>query len=249
VVSSLFVGQVENYIRTLHVPFEKLRAERFYDLSLDIKGRRSVMESLLSYVEPDLLEGENRYRADEHGLQDAEKGVAFTAFPPVLQLQLKRYDYDVAREQMVKLGDRLDFSRRLDLRPFIPPGEAQAEQGEDPAQAAAAAAAGQYLLHAVVIHVGDEVGGHYYTYVDPRCDGNWHRFDDQAVTKVSERVVFEDGFGGGGGPLGFLFGRRGKASKCAYMLQYVQASRVKDLLVDGAYSQLGKEGEAPPAAA
>lgn len=36
-------------------------------------------------------------------LQDAKKGVLFIDFPPVLQLQLKRFEYDFMRDTMVKV--------------------------------------------------------------------------------------------------------------------------------------------------
>ena len=36
-------------------------------------------------------------------LQDARKGVLFDSFPPVLQLQLKRFEYDFQRDVMVKV--------------------------------------------------------------------------------------------------------------------------------------------------
>ena len=41
--------------------------------------------------------------------QDARKGVLFGDLPPVLQLQLKRFEYDFQRDAMVKvgLGDKL----------------------------------------------------------------------------------------------------------------------------------------------
>lgn len=35
--------------------------------------------------------------------QDAKKGVLFIDFPPVLQLQLKRFEYDFMRDTMVKV--------------------------------------------------------------------------------------------------------------------------------------------------
>lgn len=37
-------------------------------------------------------------------LQDAKKGVLFIDFPPVLQLQLKRFEYDFMRDTMVKVS-------------------------------------------------------------------------------------------------------------------------------------------------
>lgn len=51
----------------------------------------------------EMMEGENQYKAEGHGLQDARKGVLFEAFPPVLQLQLKRFEYDFNRDTMVKV--------------------------------------------------------------------------------------------------------------------------------------------------
>ncbi len=50
------------------------------------------------------MDGANQYMAEGHGLQDAHKGVTFDSFPPVLQLQLKRFEYDFQRDTMVKVG-------------------------------------------------------------------------------------------------------------------------------------------------
>lgn len=38
------------------------------------------------FTEVELMAGENRWRAGEHGLQEARKGVRFIALPPVLQV-------------------------------------------------------------------------------------------------------------------------------------------------------------------
>jgi ubiquitin C-terminal hydrolase len=57
------------------------------------------------YVETEKLEGENQYDAVEHGKQDAEKGVSFVSFPPVLNLQLKRFDFDMYTGDMVKVSE------------------------------------------------------------------------------------------------------------------------------------------------
>ena len=36
-------------------------------------------------------------------MQDAKKGVIFESFPPVLHLQLKRFEYDIQNDAMVKV--------------------------------------------------------------------------------------------------------------------------------------------------
>jgi hypothetical protein len=163
------------------------------DLQLDVKGCQDVYASFDKYVEVERLEGDNKYHAEQHGLQvssigffikcppplhahtiffktmqdsdilfsylfhiircacrsnamfyhlwlficlfnsscplsyvhdysqkpssliltsklrfnllfqDAKKGVLFIDFPPVLQLQLKRFEYDFMRDAMVKV--------------------------------------------------------------------------------------------------------------------------------------------------
>lgn len=43
-------------------------------------------------------------------MQDARKGILFEGFPPVLQLQLKRFEYDFMKDMMVKVDCLLFLS-------------------------------------------------------------------------------------------------------------------------------------------
>jgi ubiquitin C-terminal hydrolase len=65
---------------------------------------KNLYESFRDYVAVETLDGENKYQAEGYGLQDAKKGIIFQSFPPVLHLQLKRFEYDVQRDAMVKVG-------------------------------------------------------------------------------------------------------------------------------------------------
>ena len=64
---------------------------------------RNLQESFRDYVQVEMLDGENKYMAEGYGLQDAKKGITFHSFPPVLHLQLKRFEYDIQRDAMVKV--------------------------------------------------------------------------------------------------------------------------------------------------
>ncbi|XP_044946340.1 ubiquitin C-terminal hydrolase 12-like isoform X4 [Hordeum vulgare subsp. vulgare] len=114
-IEQLFEGHHINYIECINVDYKSNRKESFYDLQLDVKGCRDVYASFDKYVEVERLEGDNKYQAEQHGLQDARKGVLFLDFPPVLQLQLKRFEYDYMRDTMVKINDRYEFPLQLDL--------------------------------------------------------------------------------------------------------------------------------------
>lgn len=63
---------------------------------------KTLRDSFRDYVAVETLEGDNKYQAEGFGLQDAKKGIVFQSFPPVLHLQLKRFEYDVQRDAMVK---------------------------------------------------------------------------------------------------------------------------------------------------
>ena len=56
-----------------------------------VRNNNSIIESFEEYIKPDLLDGDNKFDASDHGMQDAEKGVLFKTFPPVLHLQLMRF--------------------------------------------------------------------------------------------------------------------------------------------------------------
>jgi ubiquitin carboxyl-terminal hydrolase 7 len=77
--------------------------DEFVDLQLNVKGMKNLYDSFRDYVAVETLDGENKYQAEGYGLQDAKKGIIFQSFPPVLHLQLKRFEYDVQRDAMVKV--------------------------------------------------------------------------------------------------------------------------------------------------
>lgn len=212
----LFGGHTYNYVRCMHVDFESTREETFMDLQLDVKGCRDVRESFLKYCEVETLEGDNKYHSDKFGLQDARKGVLFKDFPPVLQLHLKRFEYDFMRDMVVKYNGRYEFPETLDLdfesRRIMSPNS-------DPR------VRNLYKLHSVLVHTGSGHGGHYFSFVRP--DGRqWIKVDDEKVTKEKRDRAIGDQFGedseGPGRGYGGTF-RVAKTSN-AYMLVYIRES-------------------------
>lgn len=72
---------------------------------------KTLRDSFSDYVAVETLDGENKYQAEGFGLQDAKKGISFSSFPPVLHLQLKRFEYDIQRDAMVKVRRVISFIR------------------------------------------------------------------------------------------------------------------------------------------
>lgn len=136
-IPRLFEGKMISFIRCKFVNCESSREESFMDVQLNVKDRKdgnssgaslallwdnfrplAVYESFDDYVELEMLEGDNKYDAGDHGLQDAEKGIRFISFPPVLHLQLKRFQFDPISENNIKINDRWGSIFRVSYRSY-----------------------------------------------------------------------------------------------------------------------------------
>ncbi|CBJ48811.1 conserved unknown protein [Ectocarpus siliculosus] len=167
-IKDLFAGRLMSYVECVDVAFTKEKEEAFYDLPMDIKGSGTLQKSLDRFIEAELLSGDNRLRAGEHGLQDARKGIRFLQLPPVLQFHLKRFEYDPYQGDLVKIHDRFEFPTELDMSPWVTPPPLSPKDGSNShsdSHTDAEDKADKYKLSAVVMHVGGPAAGHYYAYV------------------------------------------------------------------------------------
>ncbi|KAH7889278.1 hypothetical protein F5I97DRAFT_1934219 [Phlebopus sp. FC_14] len=231
-IAKLFVGKMKSYIKCVNVDYESTKTEEFKDIQLNVKGMKNLYESFKYYVAVEMMEGENKYQAEGFGLQDAKKGIVFESFPPVLHLQLKRFEYDIQRDAMVKINDRHEFPFEIDLAEFIDEGETKSQSW-------------LYKLHGVLVHSGDVNGGHYFALIKPDRETRWLKFDDDRVTPVTDREVLEENYGGE--PLNGIPPpmqrnqmRAMKRFTNAYMLVYVREAAVDEILAPF------KEEDTPP---
>ncbi|XP_026398326.1 ubiquitin carboxyl-terminal hydrolase 13-like [Papaver somniferum] len=209
-IQHLFEGHHMNYVECINVDYKSTRKESFYDIQLDVKGYKDVYASFDKYVEVERLEGDNKYHADQqHGLQDAKKGVLFIDFPPVLQLHLKRYEYNIKRDTMVKINDRYEFPLQLDL---------DREDGKYLSPDADKNVRNLYTLQAILAHSGGGHSGHYYALIRPTVSKQWFKFNDEMVTKEDIKQVLEEQYGG-----------EARYSN-AYMLVYIRESNRDEII-------------------
>ncbi|XP_065658399.1 ubiquitin carboxyl-terminal hydrolase 7 isoform X4 [Hydra vulgaris] len=214
IIPKLLEGKMNSYIQCSNVDYYSSREEPFYDIQLNIKGKTDVIDSFTEYIKAEMLDGDNKYDAGQHGLQDAKKGVIFRHFPPVLHLHLLRFQYDPQTDTNYKINDRYAFPESLNLEKFLEP------------EFRANAPAPIYTLHAVLVHSGDNHGGHYVVYINPRGDGKWFKFDDDVVSQATKKEAIENNFGG--------FEDEVVLRHCtnAYMLSYLRTSDLKTILTD-----------------
>ncbi|KAH7318703.1 hypothetical protein B0I35DRAFT_353900 [Stachybotrys elegans] len=224
VLPELFSGKVKTYISCINVDYESGPTEDFWDIQLTVSGKKSLLESFDDYIQVEKMDGENQYFAGEqYGLQDANKGVIFKTFPDVLHLQLKRFEYDIQRDMLMKINDRYEFPDVFDATPYLVDDVDKSEPWT-------------YQLHGVLVHSGDFNAGHYYAFIKPSRDGWFYKFDDDKVTKATAREVLEENFGGEfRTPNGYPRAPLQKKApiirqNSAYMLVYIRQSRVDKVL-------------------
>jgi ubiquitin carboxyl-terminal hydrolase 7 len=223
VLPQLFSGKIKTYISCINVDYESSRVEDFWDIQLNVSGNKDVLESFKDYVQVEKLVGENQYFAgNDFKLQDANKGVIFNSFPDVLHLQLKRFEYDIQRDAMMKINARYEFPESFDAAPFLAEGTDMSEPWV-------------YQLHGVLVHSGDLNAGHYYAFLKPNKDGWFYKYDDDRVTKATMREVLEENFGGEYQPTQTARGQLPRRNpvlrqNSAYMLVYIRQSRLDRVL-------------------
>ncbi|KAG5518673.1 hypothetical protein PMAC_002642 [Pneumocystis sp. 'macacae'] len=222
-LSKLFVGKMKSYIKCVNVDYESSRSEDFWDIQLNVKGMKTLKESFRDYIQVETLDGDNKYFAEGYGLQDAKKGVIFQSFPPVLHLQLKRFEYDIQRDTMVKINDHHEFPLEIDLEEFLS-DDANKSQPH------------VYKLYGVLVHSGDLHGGHYYALLKPEKDGHWYKFDDDRVTRATLKEVLDENFGGDMSPTNSYiknpYSRNTSLKRYmnAYMLVYFRENELDEIL-------------------
>ena len=187
------------------------RDEEFYQISLDVRGKKGLTESLESYVAVELMNGENQWLCEELGRKvDAEKCTLFRTLPHTLMLHLKRFEWDYDTFSRWKIKDRFEFPENLDMRPYTVEGSAAAaaagggggggdggdSSSNNPPSSPHPPSYYNYELRGIVVHSGTAFAGHYYSYIKDRESGKWHCFDDVSVDEWDCSTMAADCFGG-----------------------------------------------------
>ncbi|XP_047523488.1 probable ubiquitin carboxyl-terminal hydrolase FAF [Pieris napi] len=242
-------------------PHRYCKEEPFSVVSLDIRNMSRLQESLEAYVRGELLEGADAYHCDKCSKKVVTvKRLCLNKLPPVLVIQLKRFEYDFERVCAIKFNDYFEFPRDLDVEPYTAWGLAKAEgetiwEGSEDSEKDPRCT--QYELSGIVVHSGQASGGHYFSYVllrDTGSAGRWVKLDDG---EVSECAMHDDDemkaqcFGGE--YMGEVFDstikrisyKRQKRWWNAYMLFYTRKDTISTSLEQSMKSMTLKESTIP----
>ncbi|KAK9289140.1 hypothetical protein L1049_017613 [Liquidambar formosana] len=152
--------------------------EDFYELELNVKGLKSLDESLDDYLSVEELCGDNQYFCESCMTRvDATRSIKLRTLPAVLNFQLKRCVFLPKTTTKKKITSAFCFPGELDM----------GQRLSEPSQSRFI-----YDLSAVLIHKGAAVNsGHYIAHIKDENTGQWWEFDDEHVSNLGHQPFGE----------------------------------------------------------
>lgn len=215
-IKNHFGGVVSNELICKGCPHYSEREEPFLTVSLQVKNKKSIDQSLAAFVEGEMLEGDNAYHC---AICDKKvntlKRVCLKKLPNHLILVLKRFEFDFDTMAKVKVNDYCEFPMKLNIEPYTQQGLRKAEKAkkQENEQNNEQNQQGEvfeeqppsyfeYKLTGVVIHLGFADSGHYYSLIQDRDsndlseDKRWYEFNDHLVSGFDPKDIPSEAFGG-----------------------------------------------------
>jgi len=183
---------------------KKERSEPFYSISVEIKDKSSLEESLELFTDGELLSGDNKYNCEDCEQQvEALLRIVIGDLPPMLFIHLKRFQYNYENDTREKLNSTCSFPMELDIFNYTKEGLAKKESERDDTVGFDESMVRPhdyylYELVGIVVHAGNIDSGHYTSYIKEYNSQNprWLHFDDTNVTEFNPDDIQYACFGG-----------------------------------------------------
>tara|TARA_B100001094_G_C18164932_1_gene791470 strand:- start:860 stop:1822 length:963 start_codon:yes stop_codon:yes gene_type:complete len=158
-ITELFYGQYYSEIVCLNCGYKVGSYDPFMILELELKYD-SILECIKNHTsfEEDIED----YKCEKCGEKNIKKRLNIIKLPKVLLITLKRYN-----NNSIKLYDNININNNLKLKNYI--NETY-----------------NYNLKSIIIHEGNCLGGHYYTYSKNIKTNRWYNFNDDKVCEIDD---------------------------------------------------------------
>jgi ubiquitin C-terminal hydrolase len=176
------------------------RAEVFMTLPVQVKNKKSLIESLESFVEGEILENDNAYECDYcESKVTALRRVCIKHLPNILIIVLRRFEFDFDTMNRLKVNDYCEFPMEINMEPYTQEGLERKEMMKEQKEPIAKKFPEDYYkfsLKGITIHAGTAECGHYYSYIKNRRSGNWFEFNDIFVNAFDPDDIPAEAYGG-----------------------------------------------------
>lgn len=182
--------------------------EYFRSISLDVKNKMSLQESLNSFVSGEILKGQNAYFCQQCQKKvTAQMRTSIESLPNFLIFALRRFEFNFDTMLRTKVNDLFEFPTELNMLTYTSE-YLNKEMLKNPGYY-------EYTLKGIIIHTGTADHGHYYSYV---FNGDiWIEFNDINISLSDIDSI-----------IGQAYGKRGHDSgvvPSAYLLIYERQNK------------------------
>ncbi|XP_073337146.1 ubl carboxyl-terminal hydrolase 18 [Pagrus major] len=195
-IQDLYKISLETHVQCLECSSVQTKSTYLLSLPLHVQEDKNSLEGCMSsFFEHQELRGINSiFCAECETKTPSKQGVKLLSLPHILCMSLKRFRN--SRFGTQKLDCLVTFPETLDFSVI----------GQEAFSSGFAQTDCKYTLHAVVVHSGYAMFGHYTAYVRHRTNHSWYYADDSQVRQASWDEVKE------------TYG--GHCRNTAYMLMY-----------------------------
>ena len=156
--------------------------ESFTTINLQVKNHKNLKESLNSFFDGEIFDGENMYFCEKCQKKvRAEKKVSIKDLPKYFVFVLNRFEFDYDKMIRNKINNYCEFPKKIDITPFYNGVEVDSDLTFD--------------LTGIIIHKGNSEFGHYYSIIKDDEFNKWILFDDNEILEFEEENIKDEAFG------------------------------------------------------
>lgn len=189
ITHTTFAGELQSSITCQSCKSITKTIDPVLDLSLEIKNKKhhqqTSSKSLTIYDCLDLFTSVEKldvvYSCQHCGDKTkATKSLKFKTLPPVLSIQLKRFEHNLISDQFSKIDTPVKIPLFLNMTKYCEQSKLPNNDEIDSSKI--------YELFAAVVHIGSVHTGHYIV-MTKSGTGQWFKFDDSIVTMITQEDV------------------------------------------------------------
>ena len=156
--------------------------ESFTTINLQVKNHNNLKESLNSFFEGEILDGDNKYFCEKCKKKvRAEKKITIKDLPKSFVFVLNRFEYDYDKMIRNKINNYCELPDKIDMTSFYDGVEVDQDL--------------HFYLTGMIIHKGSSEIGHYYSIIKDFELNKWLVFNDEEIYEINEEDIMEEAFG------------------------------------------------------
>ena len=156
--------------------------ESFTTINLQVKNHKDLKESLNSFFDGEILDGENKYFCEKCKKKvRAEKKITVKELPKVFVFVLNRFEYDYDRMVRNKINNYCALPPKIDMTSYYDGVEVDQDLN--------------FYLSGIIIHRGSSECGHYYSIIKDEDMNKWIVLNDDEISELNEEYIQYEAFG------------------------------------------------------